>query len=124
MAFRVEVAPRAFEDLDAIVAYIRAHGSFERAEQWFNEMMLAIASLEDLPQRCPVADEGEDLGQEVRLLLHGRRNHMYKVYFSIRGKAEDAGTVQVLHIRHWAQHALSADELGQLAAEAGSELTS
>lgn len=37
MAFRVEVSPRAFADLDAIADYITKHGSFERAEKRFNE---------------------------------------------------------------------------------------
>jgi hypothetical protein len=36
MAFRVEIAPQAFEDLDNISAYIRQRGSFESAERWFN----------------------------------------------------------------------------------------
>ena len=66
MAFRVEVSPRAFEDLDAIASYITTHGSFDTAQKWFNEMIDASSSLRELPHRCPVADESEDLGQEVR----------------------------------------------------------
>ena len=63
MAFRVEVSRRAFEDLDGIADYITKHGSFERADKWFDEIIEAIASLKQMPHRCPVADESEELGQ-------------------------------------------------------------
>ena len=33
MAFRVEISPQAFQDLDMISAYIRRRGSFESAER-------------------------------------------------------------------------------------------
>jgi plasmid stabilization system protein ParE len=42
MAFRVEISPQAFEDLDSISAYIRHRGSFESAERWFNGIVAAI----------------------------------------------------------------------------------
>jgi plasmid stabilization system protein ParE len=74
MAFRVEISPRAFDDLDEIARYIKQQGSFEQAEKWFNGIIAAIRTLEDLPHRCPVASESEELGQEVRLLLYGKRN--------------------------------------------------
>jgi plasmid stabilization system protein ParE len=57
MAFRVEISPQAFEDLDSISAYIRHRGSFESAERWFNGIMAAIKTLCDAPQRCPLAGE-------------------------------------------------------------------
>lgn len=117
MAFRVEVSPRAFADLDAIAGYIAQHGSFERAQKWFNEIIDALASLKDMPRRCPVAGESEELACEVRFLLCGRRNHMYKVFFSVHGKTRVSGTVQVLHVRHWAQRGLTAHELEELLEE-------
>lgn len=117
MACRVEVSPRAVADLDAITEYIKNHGSLERAEKWFDEMIDAIASLREMPCRCPIADESKDLGQEVRFLLHGRRSHVYKVYFSVRPETQASGTVQVLHVRHWAGRRLTADELAQIAQE-------
>jgi|GEM_PF-116436 len=124
MAFRVEVSPRAVEDLDAITEYIENHGSFERAEKWFDEMIAAIASLSEMPCRCPVAGESKDLGQEVRFLLHGKRRHTYKVHFSVRPETQASGTVQVLYVRHWAERRLTADELAQIAREPRSEPSS
>jgi plasmid stabilization system protein ParE len=84
MAFRVEISPRAFNDLDEIADYIKQRGSFEQAENWFNGIIAAIRTLEDLPHRCPVAEESEELGQEVRLLLYGKRNRRYRVYYAVQ----------------------------------------
>ena len=100
MVFRVEVAPQTLEDLDAIAAYIKQRGSFESAESWFNEVIDAIRTLENMPKRCPAAQESADLGTEVRLLFHGKRNRGYKVYFAIY---EATQTVRVFHVRHWAR---------------------
>lgn len=52
-------------------------------------------------------DESEDLGIQLRLLLHGRRNHAYRIYFLIEAEA----TVVITNIRHWAQAPLSAEDV-------------
>lgn len=111
MAFRVEIAPQAFEDLDAIARHIQQSGSFESAERWFNGMIEAIRKLGTLPGRCPIAEESRELQSEVRLLLHGRRNRRYKVYFAIH---KETRTIRVFHIRHWARRPLDADDLQEL----------
>jgi len=109
MAFRVEVSPQAFDDLDSIAQYISEHSSFAVAEKWFNGIMSDIASLRDMPARCPITPESEELGQEVRVLLHGRKRRAYKIYYAI--DYETQGTVRVFHVRHWARKALGEDEL-------------
>ena len=83
MASRVEIAPQAFEDLDVIAEYITRRGSVESAERWFNGIIEAIRGLENLPSRCPKAEESEALQSEIRLLLYGKRNRRYKIYFAI-----------------------------------------
>ena len=75
----MRLPPRAFSDLDAIAACIKERGSHENARRWFNGIIGAIAALSNLPSRCPVAEESEELGQQVHLLVHGRRNRGYKV---------------------------------------------
>jgi plasmid stabilization system protein ParE len=114
MAFRVEISPRAFNDLDEIARYINRQSSFERAEEWFNGIIAALRTLEDMPARCPVADVTKELGQEVRLLLYGKRNRKYKVYYSIRQRGPSTGTVQVFHVRHWARKSLNTDQVREL----------
>jgi hypothetical protein len=42
MAFRVEISPRPFDDLNEITLYIRQQGGFQRAEEWFNGIIADI----------------------------------------------------------------------------------
>jgi plasmid stabilization system protein ParE len=56
IAFRVEISPRAFNDLDEIAEYIKQRSSFEQAEKWFNGIIAAIRTLEHSPHRCQVAE--------------------------------------------------------------------
>jgi plasmid stabilization system protein ParE len=111
MAFRVEISPEALGDLDGISTYIGARSRPAVAERWFNGIFASIRTLSGTPHRCPVAEESADLAGEVRLLLHGRRNRRYKIYFAIH---EETKTVRVLHVRHWAMKPIEIDELEDL----------
>ncbi len=71
-----------------------------------------------MPGRRPLAPESEALDAEVRVLLHGKRNRRYKIYFAIHS---DTQTVRVFHIRHWARKPLDADELTELMENGGEE---
>ena len=114
MAFRVEIAPRAFDDLDEIADYIKKRGSFESARQWFNGILDAIAALNEMSLRCPIVEESEALGQDVRLLLYGRHTRRYQIYYSVH---DETHTVRVFHVRHWARRDLEAEDLRQLTNE-------
>ena len=49
MAFRVEIAPRAFQDLD----YIKERGSFGQAQKWFNFALCRFLYFQEtLPGDC------------------------------------------------------------------------
>jgi len=63
--------------------------------QWFQGLEQAIASLADFPMRCPLAPENADSAFEVRQLLYGRKPHLYRVLFTVKGD-----TVAILHIWH------------------------
>lgn len=114
MAFRVEISPRALTDLDQIAEYIEREASFAQAEEWFKGIFGAIRTLEHMPGRCPIAKESEEVGQEVRLLLHGKRNRRYKVYYSVQHTTASTGSVRVFHVRHWARKDLSQKQLRKL----------
>ena len=64
-----------------------------------------------MPRRCLLAEELTKLQTEVHFLLHGKRNHWYKVYFSIHDSSE---TVRVFHVPHWAMKPFGTDELEDL----------
>ena len=76
--------------------------------------MDGIVSLQELPARHSVVAESRELGQEVRLLLVGRRNRTYKVYFAINYETLSTGLVRVFHVRHWARNRPNEDELQDL----------
>jgi plasmid stabilization system protein ParE len=73
--------------------------------RWARKLRATIATLKAKPQRCPVDPDYKVYGEEVRVLLHGKRRGVYRVLFMIR-----RDTVHLLTVRHSAQRSL-ADEL-------------
>lgn len=67
----------------------------ERAKKWFNGLEAAIYSLEDFPQRCPLAEESRAFEVDIRQLVYGKRVGTYRILFTIVGDA-----VHILHVRH------------------------
>ena len=95
MAFRVEYSERAQQDLDAILEWLVEHGAGHKALRWFQQLKTAVATLCELPHRCPIAPENAQFPFEVRQLLYGRKPYQYRVLFTI-----ESDTVIILHIRH------------------------
>lgn len=96
--FRVELSDQAQRDISAIYGgydWLRSQQAGDAGERWFVALRAAVASLANLPTRCPLAPENRDSAFEVRQLLYGRRPHVYRILFAI-----DVDVVQVLHIRH------------------------
>ena len=99
---RLSRTSTAFRPTSATVEALRALSA------WFNGIMAAIKPLRDAPQRCPLAEESQQLQAEVRLLLYGKRNRRYKIYFAIH---KATGTIRVFHVRHWARKPAGNGEL-------------
>jgi plasmid stabilization system protein ParE len=76
------------------------------AVKWFNGLFGVIDTLERFPRKCGLARESAQAPEEIRQLLYGRRPHIYRILFIIRG--ED---VYVLHIRHGARQAMHPEEI-------------
>jgi plasmid stabilization system protein ParE len=106
MTYRVVVQPRAQRDIHLAAHWILGQsGSPATAVRWARKLRATIATLKADPQRCPIDADSEAYGEEVRVLLHGKRRGVYRVLFTIR-----RNTVHVLTVRHSAQRSL-ADEL-------------
>ena len=73
----------------------------DAAERWFNSIYDTIGSLETFPERCPLAPESKSFNTEIREIFHGRRQHKYRILFTV-----SENEVHVLHIRHGARRAL------------------
>jgi plasmid stabilization system protein ParE len=95
MAYRVETTARAERDADRLLGWLIAQRAGETGLRWFEGLEEAIATLADMPERCPFAPENARVPFEVRQLLYGRRPNVYRILFTIEG-----GTVYILHILH------------------------
>jgi plasmid stabilization system protein ParE len=103
MAFRVEYSSQAEADLDSILEWLISQRAGEAGLRWFEGLEKAVASLSEMPQRCPLAPENRSFPFEVRHLLYGRRPHVYRVIFRV---IDDV--VYILHVWHGRREHLTA----------------
>ena len=107
MPFQVEITRKAF--LDAEEAYIWfSEQSAQWAERWLKGLLEAVNSLEELPTRCAVVQEGRVLEKEIRQYLYGRGRTSYRLFFEIRGD-----TVFILRIRHGTRKPITSAEIAE-----------
>lgn len=103
MVYRVKMSVRAERDFAYLYRDIRAVQS-DAAWRWYVEFKEAILGLSELPYRCPVTPEKD----ELRHLLFGRKPHIYRVIYRVLEKKK---AVEVLHIRHGARRGFIASDL-------------
>jgi toxin ParE1/3/4 len=101
MAYLVRTMPRAERDMEAIFLYIQAENSAP-AHKWFEELLVAIETLSEYPQRNPAIAEDPTL----RHLLYGNNPHIYRIIYSIDLAKK---VVSVIHVRHRARDAFEPD---------------
>jgi toxin ParE1/3/4 len=95
MAYLVNISSRAERDLALLYEEIKAEHS-DAARKWYQGLKEAIFSLQERPNRCPVARENA----ELRHLLYGHKPHIYRVLYRVLERQKH---VKVLHIRHGAR---------------------
>ena len=98
--FQVIILPSAERDIGEAYEWLSGQDA-EAAFRWYNRLLEVIFSLGMFPERCPLAPESEFLNLEIREILHGRRQHKYRILFTA-----GEGDVHVLHVRHGARLAL------------------
>lgn len=105
--YEVHITEPAEHDIEGAYIWWRDNRSAEQAERWLESVYQAIATLEQMPHRCPVAEERNLGAGDFRQLLFGvGRRYTHRIVFAIEGQK-----VVVLRIRHIAQQGLEADEL-------------
>ena len=82
MDFRVELTDQAKHDIDAIYAWFRSQQAGDAGARWFMALRTAVASLANLPSRCPLAPENQDSPVELRQLLYGQLPHVFRILFA------------------------------------------
>ncbi len=105
MTYQVVVQPSAQAELDEACRWVHQQ-SPARAVKWYHGLLEALRSLESNPERCGLAPESEYFEEQIRQLLYGKRNGVYRILFTVQGQ-----TVSVLHIRHGARRLLDPGEL-------------
>jgi toxin ParE1/3/4 len=107
MVYRVDLARNAEAEIEQLYLWV-----VERAPQpganWFSGLERAILTLDQHPDRCPIAPESIDPDHPVRVLSYGRKPHVYRVFFTVD---HNARIVRVVHVRRGARQRPTADEL-------------
>jgi len=99
MAFRIEIAQPAIDDIDEAVAFI-AQDSPSDAAKWKAGLEKLIFSLRDMPTRYPIIPEAIDLQRSYRSVIH----HSHRVVFRID---DEIGVVYVVRVYHGARRPLT-----------------
>lgn len=100
MAYRIELSDTAASEVDSTISYL-ATQTIQGANRWYLGLLDRIRTLEQNPQRCPLSFEAERAGHEVRELLYGKRQHKYRILFTISGDV-----VTIRNVRHAARRML------------------
>jgi plasmid stabilization system protein ParE len=112
MTCRVIIQPRAEREIWAAAQWIQDQSrSAAKALRWARGIRARMETLSANPDRCPVDPDSDAFGEEVRVLLYGKRHGKHRILFAIRGD-----TVHVLTVRHSARRNLS-EEMEQEEAE-------
>ncbi len=110
MTYRVDLSSTARAEADAaFLRFSQFAATPERAQEWYQGLVKAIASLREMPRRCLLARENEFFSQEIRQLLYGRGQSQYRILFTILDD-QPIPTVRVLHIRNALQDTLGKPE--------------
>jgi plasmid stabilization system protein ParE len=88
--YEVIVQPRAEREIRQAHEYL-AITSPAAAERWLNGISKAVLSLEEMPDRCPIAPEAVHFKRRIRQLVHGG----HRILFIVTGRH-----VRVLTVRH------------------------
>ncbi len=100
MEYEVQISAQALADADEVVQRI-ARQYLRMAARWFAGLLKAIDSLRTFPERCSLAPEADAFQQEIRQHFYGKRQHRYRILFTVEGN-----TVNVLRVLHGARRSL------------------
>jgi plasmid stabilization system protein ParE len=105
MSYTIIIQPRALRDIEETFRWIANNVSPNIATQWYEELQMAIVSLQEFPNRCSPAPEATLFQREVRQLLMGKRKE-HRILFLVEEK-----TVSILHVRHSRRARLTLEDI-------------
>jgi plasmid stabilization system protein ParE len=101
MNYSIEILPQALDNIEAAYRWMANNFSPERAEQWYEELMIVVQSLAHFPNRASQAPEAAEVEQDIRQLFVGK-GRQYRLLFVV-----EKGRVSILYVRHSSQSWLS-----------------
>ena len=109
MTHRIDLSSVAKAEADAAFLSFSQYATPERAQDWYQGLFNAIASLKSMPRRCALARENRFFSQDIRQLLYGQGQNTYRILFTVLDEQPEP-TVRILHIRNAAQQTLGEPE--------------
>jgi plasmid stabilization system protein ParE len=103
---RVLLTDRAEADVAAVLRWFRDQRATAAGGRWLAQLTTRLDTLEQHPERCPLAPESEDIGEPVRELLFGRGRFRYRILFVV-----SRPTVFVVRIWHSSRDAPGRSDL-------------
>jgi plasmid stabilization system protein ParE len=106
MVHRVVLTDLAEDDVEAVLKWFSEQRATAAGRRWYSRLMAQLNTLENHPERCPLALESETVGQEVRELLLGRGRYKYRILFQVRGRS-----VTILRIWHGSRDSITREDI-------------
>lgn len=106
MRYRVLLTDKAEADVDAVLRWFHEQRATVAGQRWLSRLMTKLDTLETRPERFTVAAESEDIGIEIRELLFGKRQGIYRILFRI-----DKRNVYILRVWRGARDRVSPGDL-------------
>lgn len=113
MKYKVELTSIAEADAYAAFRYLRELAP-KSADIWLANLFQAIFSLEEMPNRCPLISEAEELGAPIRHLLFGKDSGLYRILFDIQENSKEISQVRVLRIWHGSRDKLTLKDIEEV----------
>lgn len=105
MTYRIDFSSQAQAEADAAFVNFAQFTTPEHAQAWYQGLIKAISSLQEMPRRCSLARENAFFSQEIRQLLYGSGKTTYRILFTVLDE-QTTPTVRIIHIRNAAQRAI------------------
>jgi plasmid stabilization system protein ParE len=107
MTFRVAILPQARHDIDRNADWWAEHHSVEQALWWSDAIYDQLKTLQDFPDRHPLASENDEFPYEIREKLVGLGSRPgYRAVFTVKNDK-----VFVLTVRAAEQDRLTTDDV-------------
>jgi len=109
MAYGVLLADCAKDDIERLYRWVIERAPLQGTE-WFEGLLTCLYSLDQNPNRCPLAQEARKSRRKIRNLLYGRGRSVYRILFEVN---EERQTVWILHVRRGARRGVRPQDLAK-----------